>query len=147
RMPLAQRDLVPEDVELERPRVEVEELRQHPDVGALPHEEDGHEADDHADREAAAEQEAQVGGDPALGNHECAPSSRLSVEPSSRKPSPSDPTASPLPPGAIDTERIQLAASWIGSGSTFQVAPPSPVLSTVPESPTIHPFEPWMAMS
>src|SRR5262249_31113107 len=145
RVPLAQRDLLAEDRELQRSRVEVEKLREHLDVRALVGEEDRHDGRDDRHGQAVAEQEAEVGGDPALGDHEVlvgdtarAPSC-VRWEPSTRKTSPSEPTARPRPPDASQTERIQLAASCSGSGSTVHVAPPSVVFRTVPWSPTIQP--------
>src|SRR5262249_10260383 len=110
----------------------------HLDVGALVGEEDRHHGDDDRHCQPVAEEETEIGGDPTLGNHEVlvveaawAPSG-FTAEPSTRTTRPSEPTAIPWPPGASQTERIQLAASWSGSGSTLQLAPPSAVLSTVP---------------
>src|SRR5262249_17792809 len=147
RMPLANRDLLPEERELERTGIEVEELRQDLDVRALPHEEDRHDGGDHRDRAAAIEEEPEIGLDPSLRDHDVAPvpleaPSGGRPAPPTRSTSPSEPTASPAPVGAIDTVRIQFAASWMGSGSIAHVAPPSVVLRTVPASPTIQPFEP-----
>src|SRR6185369_1904541 len=144
RVALSPRVLVPEDADLARPGIEVEKLRNDPNARRLVCEEDRHDGDDDGHRETVAEQEAEVLLDPALRNHSplaCSPR-RSSLAPSRRKTRPSAPTARPWPLGRRAIDRIQLAASWIGSGSTCQVVPPSPLLRTVPAFPTIQPRSP-----
>src|SRR5262249_32859215 len=140
---------MPEEADRARPRVEVEELGGDLHVRRLPGEEDRHHGDDDRHRQSVAQQEMQVGFDPALRDHSGPPPwpSRLRSAPSIRNTSPSAPTASPAPPGSSAIERIQRAASWIGSGSVCQVAPPSALRSTVPASPTIQPRCPATATS
>src|SRR2546430_3797376 len=109
----------------------------------------GHHGHHDRHREPVAQEEPEVGLDPALGDHRppsCSPR-RRSVAPSSRKTSPSAPTARPRPPGPRASARIQFAASWMGSGSSAQLAPPSVDASTVPELPTIHPCRPCTTTS
>src|SRR5262249_55063924 len=135
---LAERDFLAQDRELQRTGIEVEELREHFDVGALVGEEDRHHGGDDRHSRPGAGGGGGVGGGPKRWSHEARVAgaaggpSCFTFEPSTRKTRPSEPTASPWPPGASQTERIQLAASWSGSGSTVQEAPPLAVLSTVP---------------
>src|SRR5262249_19542716 len=129
-MALAPRPFVAEEPHGARTGIEVEELGNDLQERRLVGEEYGHDPDRDRDREAVAQQEPEVRLDPALRNHSplACPPRRSSVAPSRRKTRPSAPTARPCPLGRRAIDRIQLAASWMGSGSTCQVAPASPLL-------------------
>src|SRR5262249_21331425 len=143
------RELVAEEAHRARPGVEVEELRDDAHARRLPGEEHGHHGDDRRDDQSIAEKETEVELDPALRDHGAASVSprRRSVVPSSRNTSPSAPTATPCPPGVNPIDRIQFAASWIGTGATVHVAPPSSLRRIVPALPTIQPYAPATATS
>ena len=99
--------LLPEEGDLALARVEVEELRRCTLMRVHSYaKKTVISAIASATREPVAEQEAEIGFDPALRDHDCASvgasssSSRSSFAPSMRKTSPSAPTARPLPLGA-----------------------------------------------